>query len=94
MELRMVSPISGKKMEEWAFNFMLANKVIAIQKAKIKDRQKILQLLYQLNSTCELGSPSIDEKGRLCVDFKSEKHKSAFILKYSDRSVWLPAGLK
>lgn len=94
MELRVVSPISGRKMEEWALNFMLANKIIAIQKAKIKDRQKVLQLLYQLNSTCELGLPSIDEKGQLCVDFKSEKHKSVFILKYSDRSVWLPAGLK
>ena len=91
MELRMVSPIAGKNVEEWAFNFMMANKVIAITSVRrIKDRPAMFKLLFELNSNCNLGLPSIDEKGRLCVDFKSEKHKTAFILKYSNRAVWLP----
>lgn len=91
MELRMVSPITGKNVEKWAFNFMMANKVIEVASVRsIKDRPAVFKLFFELNSKCNLGTPSIDEKGRLCVDFKSEKHKTAFILKYSNEAVWLP----
>ena len=95
MGLRIVSPVIGKKVEDWAFNYMMATQTIAIQNVrKIKERPQLFQVFYNCGPKCNLGTPSINDKGQLCVDFENDKRKAAFLMKYSDRSVWWPDELK